>query len=248
MILHRLRRHPFAVDAHFDFSLVLTYAVPAGIVERLLPPGLVLDRHGEHGFLAIAMVQTRDLRPAGWPAGTGRNFFLTGYRVFTRLGSKRSLRGLRILRSDADSAAMVLFGNLFTHYAYSLCRARHHRSNDTLAIEVRTLGRAADLSLRVRLDDPPVPPQGSPFADLAGARRYAGPLPHTFDYEAETASIIVVRATRARWSPRPVSVESVRSTFLSSQRFASAGAVLASAFIVENVPYRWERGYRERVR
>jgi hypothetical protein len=27
--LDRLHHHPFAVDAYFDFSLVLTYALPA---------------------------------------------------------------------------------------------------------------------------------------------------------------------------------------------------------------------------
>jgi hypothetical protein len=247
MTLHLLRRHPFAIAAHFDFSLVLTYALPATVLEAMLPPGLALDRKGKLGFLAIAMVRTRDLRPAGWPARTGRDFFLTGYRVFARLAAKPSLRGLRILRSDADSRLMVIFGNVFTRYGYSLCRVKHQRSGRRLSIDVTTLGRVADLSLRVRLDDRDAPPRGSPFADLTQARRYAGPLPHTFDYEAETRSIVVVRATRGRWSPRPVSVERVRSAFLARPPFVDARPVLASAFIVEDVPYRWERGYREPV-
>jgi hypothetical protein len=244
-MLHLLRRHPFAVDAHFDFSLVLTYAVPARALESLLAPGLILDRKDDLGFIAIAMVQTRDLRPAGWPSGTGRDFFLTGYRVFARLRRKPSVRGLRILRSDADNPLMVLFGNLFTHYAYTLCRARHWREGDALTVKVTTRGGAADLALRVRLDAN-APPAGSPFTDPAQARRYAGPLPHTFTYEAETRSIVVVRATRGRWSPRPVQVESVRSSFITRPPFLADPPVLASAFIVEDVSYRWERGYLER--
>ncbi|HEV8229347.1 MAG TPA: DUF2071 domain-containing protein [Candidatus Limnocylindria bacterium] len=247
MTLHLLRRHPFAIAAHFDFSLVLTYALPAIVLEAMIPPGLALDRNGKLGFLAIAMVQTRDLRPGGWPAGTGRDFFLTGYRVFTRLAAKPSLRGLRILRSDADSPLMVVVGNIFTRYGYSLCRVKQRRSDGVLSLEVTTRGRVADLSLRVRLDDPEAPPLGSPFADLAQARRYAGPLPYTFDYEPETRSIVVVRATRGRWSPRPVTVERVRLAFLARPPFAGARPVLAGAFIVEDVAYRWERGYRERV-
>jgi hypothetical protein len=242
---HVLRRHPFAVDAYFDFSLVLTYAVPTSVLGPLLPPGLVVDQEGDLGFLAIALVQTRDLRPAGWPRAIGRDFFLTGYRVFTRLGAKRSLRGLRILRSDANSPLMVLFGNVFTHYNYSLCHVRYRRSNGAFAIDVQTTNGIADLALHVRLDDPKVPPSGSPFSDLEQARRYAGPLPHTFDYEPQTRSIIVVRAKRANWSPRPVTVESFRSAFLEHEPFATVAPVLAGAFIVEGVPYRWERGYRE---
>ena len=245
-MLHLVRRHPFAVAAHFDFSLVLTYAVPARDLEAMLAPGLILDRKDDLGFVAIALVQTHDLRPAGWREGTGRDFFLTGYRLFTRLERKPSLRGLRILRSDTDNPLMVVFGNVFTHYHYSLCHVRHSRQDDVLSVRVFTRRRVADLDLRVRLAAK-APPAGSPFTDLEQARRYAGPLPHTFDYEAATNSIVVVRATRGRWSPRPVTVESVRSSFLARAPFASRRAVLASAFIVEDVPYRWERGYLERV-
>ena len=80
-----LRRHPFDMEAHFDFSLVLAYALPAAALEPLLAPGLELDRVGDLGILAVALVQTRDLRPAGWPRALGLDFFLSGYRVFARL-------------------------------------------------------------------------------------------------------------------------------------------------------------------
>ena len=41
----------------------------------------------------------------------------------------------------------------------------------------------------------------SPFANLEDARRFAGPLPYTFDYEPETNSIVMIKATRTRWEP-----------------------------------------------
>ena len=244
MIRHLLQRHPLAIEAHFDFSLVLAFALPAPVLEPLLAPGLALDRVGDRGLLAIALVQTRGLRPAGLPRALGRDFFLTGYRVFVRLADRPSLRGLRILRSDADSPLMVVGGNLFTRYGYRLCGVHHERHADLLTVDVRTRGAQADLVLRVRLDDPAGPPEGSPFADLAEARRYAGPLPHTFDYEGETRSLIDVRATRRSWEPRAVTVESVRSGFLDREPFRSARPALANAFIVEDVDYRWERGVR----
>src|SRR5438045_3942449 len=112
-----LQRHPFPVRAHFRHSLVLTYAFPAAILEALLPPGLVLDTYREFGFLAIAMVQTQALRPSFCPALLGRDFFLSGYRIFCRYRTRagRTLRGLRILRSDTDRRVMALFGNVLTH-------------------------------------------------------------------------------------------------------------------------------------
>ena len=73
-----LRRHPFAVDAFFRHSLVLTFAYPTSLLQPLLPPGLTVDEHEGHGFVAIALVQTEKLRPAVFPAWAGRDFFLAG--------------------------------------------------------------------------------------------------------------------------------------------------------------------------
>lgn len=246
-MLHRLRRHPFEVVAHFDRSLVLTYALPPERLEPLLPPGLKLDTHAGHGFLAIALVQTRGLRPAWAPRALGQDFFLSGYRLFARLqtASGRRLRGLRILRSDTDRRLMATAGNLLTHYNYRRCKVR--LDADARSLRIRTTTPAAEADLDVVADLAPVdaPPAGSPFADLREARKYAGPLPFTFDYERETHSIVVIAAQRTAWHPRPVAVEVRRNTFLEQPAFAGCTPVLANAFYVEDVPYCWLRGVRE---
>ena len=241
-MLNRLRRHPFDFEAHFDFSLVLAYAMPAPALEPLLPPGLELDRFDDLGLLAVALVQTRALRPAGWPRALGRNFFLSGYRVFARLRSRPSIRGLRILRSDANSRVMTWSGNLFTHYRYDLCRARVHRSDHLLTVAVE-----GPAPLRIEADLRPIdqPPSSSPFRDLHEARRFAGPLPNTFGWEQETRSLVIVGSSRANWEPVPVAVEVQKLEFL--DRFSEYNPRLANAFYVENVDYRWKRGVLERV-
>src|SRR5215813_3719101 len=96
-----LKRHPFAVKAHFREVLVLAYAFPEELLRPLLPPGLELDAYEGFGFLAVALVQTESLRPFFLPKWMGQDFFLSGYRIFTRLRTwnGRTLRGLRILRS-----------------------------------------------------------------------------------------------------------------------------------------------------
>jgi hypothetical protein len=80
-MLYRLQRHALPIKAHFRTSLVLAYAVPAPILRPLLPAGLTLDTYGNFGFLAIAVVDTRDLRPSFVPARLGMSFFLSGYRI-----------------------------------------------------------------------------------------------------------------------------------------------------------------------
>jgi hypothetical protein len=240
--LYRMRRHPFDVEAHFDFSLVVAYALPAAALEPLLPPGLELDRVGDLGLLAVALVQTRGLRPAGWPRVLGRDFFLSGYRVFARLKSRPSIRGLRILRSDADSRVMTWSGNLFTRYGYELCSARVARSDHAMSITVK--GRAA-VHLEADLRPVDQPPAGSPFRDMKEARRFAGPLPNTFGWEPETRSLVIVGAGRTAWTPVPVSVRVQELEFMDG--FAEFGPRLANAFYVENIDYTWKRGVLEAV-
>jgi hypothetical protein len=246
VIFYRLRRHPFPVEAFFRHSLVLTFAYPATLLQRLLPPGLTVDRYDDYGFLAIAMVQTKRLHPSFLPEAFGVDFFLTGYRVFARLRARPSLRGLRILRSDTDRRLMALGGNLLTHYGYARCRASVDIVDDRLAIQVESRGRAADLDVVADLKSRPAPlPAGTPFRNLEDARRFAGPLPYTFDYEPETHSIVMIRATRSHWEPQPIAVELRKATFLERPPFSSVKPVLANAFLVENIPYRWERGQVE---
>ncbi len=245
-MLYRLRRHPLPISAFFTHSLVLTYAYPARMLQGLLPPGLTVDPYRDYGFLAIAMVQTRRLHPAFLPAALGVDFFLTGYRVFTRFATKPSLRGLRILRSDTDRLLMAVGGNLLTHYGYVHCRAAMTADDGRLRVRVSSPGAAADLDVIAELSSRPAPlPAGSPFASLEDARRFAGPLPYTFDYEPETHSIVMIKATRSRWEPQPIDVVVRKATFLDHPPFNEVAPILANAFHVENVPYRWERGIVE---
>ena len=98
-----LKTHPFPVEALFEHSLVLTFAVPRAELLALLPAPLVPDTFsGDWGFLAVALVQTRHLRPKGFPAWLGQDFFLIGYRAFVRYlaPTGKRLRGLYILRSE----------------------------------------------------------------------------------------------------------------------------------------------------
>lgn len=241
-----LKRHPIPMAAFFRHSLVLTYAFPSQVLAPMLPPGLVLDTLRGHAFLAIALVQTRDMRAAFLPAACGGDFFLSGYRIFTRLaGGAHSKRGLRILRSDTDSIWMVRAGNLLTHYNYRLCRVALEDHTDLLHWTIRTPGAEADLEVKARIADGPAPlPASSPFRTLAEARRFAGPLPYTFDYEPPTRSIIGIRAVRQNWNPQPIAVEVLQNTFLEHEPFCSASPLLANAFHVSDVPYQWQRGRR----
>ena len=240
-----LRRHPIPIQAHFRYSLVLAFAYPEELLRPLLPPGLVLDGYAGNGFLAIALVRTEKLRPQGWPAWTGRDFFLSGYRIFSRFKQPEAgeLRGLRILRSDADRWGMVISGNLMTRYGYRKCSVRENRVGDVLNLAVATPNGEADLRIRAWIGSAvDRVPDGSPFPDLEAARKFAGPLPHTFGYEEAHDSIVVVKGVRQHWVPKPVRVDVEHCGFLERGPFAGMPRRLANAFWIEDIPYRWERG------
>jgi len=139
----RLKNHPFAVEAFFESSMVFTFAVPKEQLQPLIPGCLELDCFQDKwAFLAIAMVQTKELRPKGFPRFMGNDFFLIGYRIFVRYTNLdgRHLRGLYIIKSETDKKKMELLGNLFTHYQYQTTDISKQTQGGMVEISSSTFG------------------------------------------------------------------------------------------------------------
>jgi hypothetical protein len=243
-LLTRLKRHPFPVVAHFERVVAVSFAFPEGLLRPLVPEPLEIDAFEGFGFVTVALVWTRGLRPVFMPHFCGQDFFLAGYRVFTRLRDQdgRSLRGLKIIRSETDKARMVWSGNLLTHYNYR--RVDVDEQRDGARWRVRTRRPDGEQTLDLSLDlaaEVAAPPPGSPFTDLHAARRFAGPMPFTFDDEGG-GRFVVIEGRRREWVPRPIVVERSEVALFDEDPFRGTTPVLANAFTVESVPYRWERG------
>lgn len=243
-MLTGLQNHPFPVEAFFERSLVLTFAVPLHELEGRLPECLTPDAfQNQLGFVAVAMVETKNLRPRGFPAFLGNDFFLIGYRIFVRYTNTRGrrLRGLYILRSETNKRLMKVLGRVFTRYRYLRTDVECRAENNSLHVAAPSSG----FSVEVETNQSEVTlPPGSPFADWREARRFAGPLPFTFSYNACTREVLIVQGLRQDWTPRPVTVRQCIIPYLDSLNFESL--VLVNAFLVEKVPYRWNRGVMER--
>jgi len=235
-----LKNHPFAVEAFFEHSIVLTFAVPKEVLESLIPPCLELDTlNDQYGFIAVAMVETKHLRPKGFPAFLGNDFFLVGYRVFVRYTNQagKRLRGLYILKSETNKRKMQFLGNVFTHYNYTTIDLRQAHSG--------SLHTYASSNFKVSLDmagEVPLPPD-SPFIDWKEARRFAGPLPFTFRFDAAARQVLIIEGVRENWTPLPIKVMDYSFSFLDSLNIE--GVVLANAFIIYQVPYSWKKGKLE---
>lgn len=239
-----LKDHPFAVEAFFESSLVVTYAVPAEQVAKLIPECLELDTFDDKwGFIAVAMVQTKALRPKGFPRIFGNDFFLIGYRVFVRFKDskgKRS-RGLYILGSATDKRRMEFLGNIFTHYKYKTIDIAQTEQDGIVEVISDTSG------FMLRYQEPngsEIPlPAGSPFADWKEARRFAGPLPFTFTYEPGSEEVLIIEGVRQNWTPLPVKVLDDKFPFIAGLGLTDVR--LANSFMVRDVPYYWKKGRTE---
>ncbi len=240
--MHPLKRHPFGVTAHFEQSLVLTYAVPREMLTPLLPPPFTVDGlQNGYGFIAVAMVQTQALRPTGMPAWLGQDFFLAGYRIFVHYVNKKGkrLRGLYILESQTDSRRMEIMGNLMTHYNYQRIGVEQEKTEKSYRVTSADQG----FSVTIRYDENPALPQSSCFGSWKDARFFAGPLPFTFTYDAAGQRVLMVQGVRQNWKPRPVTVEHCTMPWF--ERKGLGHPALCSAFVVQDIPYHWKKGVIE---
>ena len=236
-----LKDHPFAVEAFFESSLVLTFAIPKEQIQHLVPECLEPDTfNGNWASIAVAMVQTKSLRPKGFPGILGNDFFLIGYRVFVRYTNQagKNLRGLYILGSETDKKRMEFLGNIFTHYNYKTTDICQKRQNGI--IEINSV--RSDFKIRIEdSDGEDVPlPAGSPFTDWKEARRFAGPLPFTFTYKPSDRTVLIIEGVRENWKPAPVRVIGYNFSFIDNLKLDNVR--LANAFMIRNIPYYWKKG------
>ncbi len=239
-----LKNHPFAVEAFFESSMVLTFAVPKEQLQDLIPNRLELDLYQDKwAFIAIAMVQTSGLRPKGFPKFMGNNFFLTGYRIFVRYTNKagKRLRGLYIIKSETDKKKMEFFGNIFTHYNYTATDIIQKEDANTQSLS--SVQSNFELIVNKTVEKVELP-SGSPFPDWKDARRFAGPLPFTFTYNKDEDSVLIIEGVRQNWTPKPLAVMRYSFEFLNNLKLQNV--VLANAFEIKNIPYYWKKGKIEK--
>lgn len=244
--MRSIKDHPFAVEAFFESSLVLTFALPKDRLRPLVPTCLELDTfRDEYAFLAVAMVRTKDLRPKGLPKLFGNDFFLIGYRIFVRFtdASGKCLRGLYILRSETDSRRMEFFGNIFTHYSYKTTDINESTERNLRLISSKT--SAFDVAIELTNEDIALP-DNSPFTTWQEARKFAGPLPNTFSCDEKAKTLLIIEGVRQNWKPQPVKIKGYHFEFLRELGFDDA--ILANTFAIENVPYHWKKGRIEKWR
>ena len=238
-----LKSHPFAVSAYFERSTVLTFAVPKEELVSLIPNCLELDTYkNKWAFIAIAMVQTKNLRPKGIPKFLGNDFFLIGYRIFVKYHTSygKRLRGLYIIKSETNKKKLTFFGNIFTHYNYTTTDINILEQSET--IRFSSLNSNFDFEVAKHEVDVNLP-EGSPFSEWNEARRFVGPLPFTFTYDSNDNSVLIIEGVRSNWNPKAINVMNYQFEYLEKMNLQNL--VLANAFEISKIPYYWKKGRKD---
>ena len=239
-----LQNHPFAVEAYFKSSIVLTFAVPKQEIQHLIPECLELDTFRDlWAFVAVAIVDTTQLRPKGFPSLLGNNFKLIGYRIFVRYinNNGKRLRGLYILKSETDKKKMEFLGSIFTKYNYATTDITISETKNT------TIVTSQKSKIHIEIDRTTQEtslPSDSPFADWKEARRFAGPLPFTFTYNKANQEVLIVEGVRENWTPQPLKISNFSIRFI--ENLGVKNIVLANAFEIKDIPYYWKIGKIEK--
>ncbi|HMG16197.1 MAG TPA: DUF2071 domain-containing protein [Saprospiraceae bacterium] len=235
-----LKNHPFSVEAYFESSIVLTFAVPKEEIQNLIPECLELDTfNNTWAFIAVALVHTKGLRPKGFPVFMGNDFILIGYRIFVKYTNNagKRLRGLYILKSETNKKSMEYLGNIFTQYYYTTTDIKYLKLK--MITEIRSNQSGFSFVIDESKDVVSLP-TFSPFEDWKEARRFAGPLPFTFSYNPGLKQVLIIEGVRQNWIPTPISVLEYKISLFDEMSLSKI--VLANSFIIHDIPYFWKKG------
>lgn len=242
-MVNLIPKHSFEVKAHFEKVIMLTFAVPKEDVLPLIPSCLELDDYdNKWGFITLAFVKAKDLRPVRFPKFMGSDLILSGYRIFVKYKENggRCLRGIYIIKSETDSLKMKLMGNILTHYNYSFSDLELNQ--DLKGGRIKSTKAGFDIQYENYSENLP---SDSPFPDWKIARKFVGPLPNTFSYNEEKKEVLIIRGRRGNWNPKPIKITEYTIPFLGDLNFSKIK--LANAFQIEDVPYMWDKARKEKL-
>ena len=136
---------------------------------------------------------------------------------------------------------MEFLGNIFTHYNYTTTDISMKSCNGLKTIS----SQKSKFELIIEQSDGEVSiPKGSPFTDWKDARMFAGPLPHTFTYNKENGTVLIIEGVRQNWKPEPIKVKIYSFDYINSLKLENV--ILANAFEITNIPFYWKKGKMEK--
>jgi len=226
----------------FRHCFLVNFALRPDILASRLPDHVRPDVHDGWSYLSIVIAKMERMRPAFLPRVFGITYSQVVYRAVVLCARER---GVYFLRSDADSALMVLAGNALTFFRFHHADATWSFAPGITRFSLRPrLGDAAGIDAEYDLADAKNQmPSTSRFATLDHAQSFLTELYVAFGTKRRDGTVNAVRIQRNDWRSMIVrdlvgSYEAMKSGVL----FGPDQAELDSIFYVERLDYQWHRG------
>jgi len=219
--------------------VLVNFRVDPAVARRLVPSPLepIVERGA--CVAGICLIRLERLRPKGLPAAVGFTSENMAHRIAIRYPTPDGPSdGVFIWRRDTDQALVSLLGGRLFPGVRGRATFAVTEDDLSLAMDVRTEGGEADVTLRVR----------------AAAEWRSTPLFPTFDAVTEffrrgdcgfSCSLHQDRLEGMRlktlvWKMEPLAVDDVRAAFYAdTRRFPRGSAVLDGAVLMRGIPHEW---------
>jgi hypothetical protein len=132
--------------------LFLHWRMDAGVLRRMLPPGVELDLYDGAAWVSEVPFAVEDGRPIGVPVGSGLDFLETNVRTYVRVDGEP---GIWFLSMDASSRAAVTVARATLGLPYKLANMKCIAAGRIVDYEVeRRSGVYPRMRLRYEVSDP----------------------------------------------------------------------------------------------
>ncbi len=237
------KNYLYTFDAFFNASLVLTYAIPKASLQLLVPDFMHLGLfNDEWAFLEVEVLDTRQIRPRGFPTFTSNDFITIAFRVLVEYvkTDDKKFRGLYTLKSETNKSGLAFWGNVLNTYRFTATDLRIYKDEKNMSV----FSYRSGLEIEATIDEHAIPlPPSSPFKDVEEAMEFTGSFPYIFIHDPDTKETLIIEGVRKNWKPRPVEIVQEHIEFIEEMDIRDVR--LASAFLVENVPVVWKKGKKD---
>jgi uncharacterized protein len=155
---------PF-LTARWQNLLVVTYQVPAELLQSRLPKGLELDRLDGGTFVSLVAFEFFGTRILGVPCPAHSHFPELNLRYYVRAGTDR---GVIFIREFVSSRLVAYLANRWYNEPYSLAPLSATRSDDDRGMSMRF-----ELSMQNRVHLLEVQSAKSPFHPATGSAEHS---------------------------------------------------------------------------
>ncbi len=218
-------KNAFPMQAQMARCFLFVLQTPEKAVASFLPPEINLITRNGFAFWNVVVCRIEGMRPKGFPAWLGVNYWHVAYRLYVRKTTKEGpiLEGLYFVRSDCDDRILAAAGRILTDFQFNLAKISFE---DGAEARIRVESPRAPMEVILDRSEAPVLAEYSAFGSLDEAARELKYKPRAIIPRADgRVDVVGIVRNEEAWRSRLISARKAEFGFF------------------KGMPVRWELGY-----